>query len=88
MTLAVRAVAFVVALGPAVGCREPAPDPGPAEAAADEGLPSGPGEAEAQSLSLDLKVLVLTFNAVVFRTGSNAAGDATMPEFTSQDRDK
>jgi lipopolysaccharide/colanic/teichoic acid biosynthesis glycosyltransferase len=36
---------------------------------------------ESQSLCLDLKILFLTFKPVIFRTGTSAAGEATMPEF-------
>lgn len=34
-----------------------------------------------QSLWVDLRILALTLNQVLRRTGINAAGDATMPEF-------
>jgi sugar transferase EpsL len=37
---------------------------------------------ESQGFWLDLKILLLTPNTVICRTGISAAGDATMPEFT------
>jgi len=41
-----------------------------------------------QSLWVDLRILALTLNQVLRRTGINAAGDATMPEFMGSGRVK